>query len=113
MAGSHVTVALSDCTTDCQVAVFTVHVVCSRARIITQPDAEVLDLQRRLLVLALDGDNLASCLLEFAQLTQEIPETGLGDDVVWCEDDHLEEGRIRLLLGRQFATDDLIFLQLK
>lgn len=113
MAGSHVAVALGDGTADGQVAVLTVHVVSSRTRVVTQPDAEVLDLQRSLLVLALDGDNLTSCLLEFAELTQEVPESRLGDDVVWCEDDHLEERWIRILLRRQFASDDLIFLQLQ
>lgn len=75
MAGSHVTVALGDGTADGQVAVLAVHVVSSRTGIITQPDAEVLDLQWSLLVLALDGDNLTGCLLEFAQLAQEIPES--------------------------------------
>lgn len=113
MARSHVAVALGDGTADGQVAVLTVHVVSSRTGVITQPDAEVLDLQRSLLVLALDGDNFTSCLLEFAQLTQEVPEPRLGDDVIWCEDDHLEERWIWILLGRQFASDDLIFLQLK
>lgn len=74
MAGSHVAVALGDGTADGQVAVLTVHVVSSRTRVITQPDAEVLDLQWSLLILALDGDNLTGGLLEFAQLAQEIPE---------------------------------------
>lgn len=113
MAGSHISVALSDCTTNGQVTVLAVHVVGARTWVITQPDSEVLDLQRSLLVLALDGDDLTGCLLEFAQLTQEIPETRLGDDVIRCKDDHLEEWRVWLLLGRQLATDDLIFLQLK
>ena len=48
MAGSHITVALSDGSRDCQVAVFAVHVVSSRSGVITQPDAEVLNLQRGL-----------------------------------------------------------------
>lgn len=74
MAGSHVAVALSDCTTNGQVTVLSVHVMGSRTRVVTQPDSEVLDFQRRLLVSALDGDNLTSCLLEFTQLAQEVPE---------------------------------------
>lgn len=75
MAGGHVTVALSDGSADGHVAVLAVHVVCARPRVVTQPNAEVLDLQRRLLVLALHGNNLASCLLELTQLAQEIPES--------------------------------------
>lgn len=113
MARSHVTVALSDSTSDGQVTVLTVHVVCTRTRVITQPDAEILDLLRCALVLALDRDNLTGCLLEFAQLAEEIPEARLGDDVVWRKDDHLEEWRIFLLLRWQLAADDLVFLELK
>lgn len=85
----------------------------SRTRVVSQPDAEVLDLQRSLLVLALDGDDFTGCLLELAELTQEVPEAGLRDDVVGGEDDHSEEGRILVLLRRQFAADDLVFLQLQ
>lgn len=113
MAGSHVAVALSDGTADGQVAVFTVHVVCSRTRIVTQPDTEILDFQRRLFELTLDGDNLTGCLLEFAQLAQEVPETTLCNYVIWGKDDHLEERRVWVLLRRQFAANDFILLQLK
>lgn len=98
MARSHVAVALGDCTSDGQVSVLTVHVVSSRTGIVSQPDTEVLDLQRSLFVLALDRDNFTSCLLELAELTQEIPETRLGNDVIWSEDDHPEEGRVLVLL---------------
>lgn len=45
MTGSHITVALSDSSRHSQVAVLTVHVVGSGARVITQPDTEVLNLQ--------------------------------------------------------------------
>lgn len=54
MAGGHVAVALGDGTSNGQVTVFTVHVVCARTGVITQPDSEVLDLQWSLLELALD-----------------------------------------------------------
>lgn len=113
MTGSHVTVALCNSASNCEVAVLTVHVVGARTRVITQPDAEVLDLQRRLLELSFHRDDLTSCLLELTQLTQEVPKSRLGDDMVRCEDDHFEERRIWILLGWQLATDDLILLQLK
>lgn len=113
MARCHISIALSDCTSDGQVTVLTVHVVCTRTRIVTQPDAEILDLLGRALVLALDRDNLTGCLLEFAQLAEEIPEAGLGDNVVGCEDDHLEQRRVLLLFRWQLAADDLVFLELK
>ncbi len=43
--GTHVSVALSDGTLGGQVSVLSVHVVCARARVVSQPDGEVLDLQ--------------------------------------------------------------------
>lgn len=36
-----------------------------------------------------DRDNLSGGLLELLQLSQEVPETGLGDDGVRREDPHL------------------------
>ena len=43
MTGTHVTVALSDGSGGHGVSVFTVHVVSSRSRIVSDPDTEVLD----------------------------------------------------------------------
>ncbi len=43
--GAHVSVALSDGALGGQVSVFSVHVVCARARVVSQPDGEVLHLQ--------------------------------------------------------------------
>lgn len=113
MASSHIPIALGDCVSDGQITVLSVHVVGSRTGIVTQPDAEVLDPDGSALVDLLDRHDLTGGLLELLQLTQEIPETGLGDDVVGSEDSHLVERSGRLLLGGQLAPDDFIFLQLK
>ena len=43
MASSHIAVALSDGTRGLGVSVLAVHVVRSRSRIVSDPDAEVLD----------------------------------------------------------------------
>jgi hypothetical protein len=48
--GTHVSVALSDGTLGGQISVLSVHVVCARARVVSQPDGEVLDGQRSSLV---------------------------------------------------------------
>lgn len=45
----HVTVALGHCPGHAQVTILSIHVVCARSWVVTQPDAEVLDLDRRLL----------------------------------------------------------------
>ena len=60
----------------------------------------------------LDADNLTGGLLELAKLPQEVPEARLGHNVVRCKDPHPVQGRIRLLLGGQFAPDHLVLLQL-
>lgn len=46
----------------------------SGSGIITEPDSEVLDLQRVLFPDLLDGDDLSSSLLELTELTEEIPK---------------------------------------
>jgi hypothetical protein len=43
---SHVTIALGDGPSDCQVAVFPVHVVCPAPRVVPQPNTNVLYLCR-------------------------------------------------------------------
>lgn len=65
-----------------------VHVVCARAGVVTEPNTEVLDLQRLLLVYHGDIEYLTARLLHFLELPQEIPETRLGDDFVRRKDAH-------------------------
>ena len=113
MTGCHVGVALCYCTTDCQVTVLSVHVVSSRTRIISQPDTEVLYSQWCLFVLTFHWNDFTSCLLELTQLTQKVPETRLGNDVIRSENVHLEQWGSWLLFGRQLTPDDFIFFQLK
>lgn len=110
MTSTHVTVALCNGTTDRQVTVFAVHVVCARTGVVTQPDAKVLDLNWRCLVHLLQGHNFAGGLLELLQLTQKVPETGFGDNVVGSEDAHLVQRRLWLLLAWQLAANDLVLL---
>ena len=47
----------------------------SRSGIVSEPDAKVLNLKGLLLNNLLNTDNLASGLLELAELTKEVPET--------------------------------------
>ena len=56
--------------------------------IVTKPDTEVLDLERLLLTDLLHRDNLSSGLLELPQLPKEVPEAGLGHNLVSGEDPH-------------------------
>lgn len=113
VTGTHIAVALCDSVANGQITVFAVHVVCARTRIVTQPNAEVLDLARRTLVDLFQRNDFTGGLLELLQLAQEIPETGLGNNVVRSEDSHLVQRSAWLLLGGQLTADDFIFLQLK
>ena len=61
----------------------------------------------------MDADNLAGGLLEFTELTQEVPEARLRNNVIRSENPHAVEGGIGLLLRRQLASDDFVFLELQ
>jgi hypothetical protein len=91
------------------------HVVGARSRVVSEPDGEVLHLQGLLLVDLfpivnqtskhsrlcdpqsvavanrthdVEGDDLSVGLLDLLELTEVVPESGLGDDVVGSEDAH-------------------------
>lgn len=113
MTWGHIGIALCNCSTDSEVTVFTVHVVGSWTWIISKPDAEIFDFEWCFFVLSFNTHNFTSCLLELTQLTQEIPETTLGNDMIWCENVHFEERWIWILFGWQFSANDLIFFKLK
>ena len=57
------------------------------------------------------ANNLAAGLLDLPHLAQEVPETRLGDDIVWSEDAHAVKLWVWLSVGRQVSTNDLIFLK--
>ena len=88
MPGSHVPVALGNGAAHGQVPVLPVHVVGAGPGVVPQPDAEVLDLHGLPLLDLLHADNLAGGLLELPQLSQEVPEPGLGHDHVRSKDPH-------------------------
>jgi len=86
-----------------------VHVVRSRSRIVANPNSKVLHFLWALLVNLVDGDNLAVGLLNLAELCKEIPEAGLGNNIVGSENTHTIEFWSRLGLGGEVAADDLVF----
>ena len=101
----------------------------SRARVISDPDTEVLDLQGVLLVdlyeisalsksnaphmytYHLDADDLTGGLLDLLETSQEVPVSGLGDRRVGSEDGHSVEGGGGVSLRGQMTADDLEFLK--
>jgi len=59
----------------------------------------------------LDGNNLASGLLNLLQAAQEVPVPGLSDRDVRCEDDHAVKGGVRVGLGGQVTPDNIVFVK--
>ena len=87
ITSSHVAVVLGDGGADIQVTVLAVHVVGSRPRVVSEPDAEVLGIQEiALLANGLSTDDLSGSLLELAELRQEIPQPRLRNNLIGCED---------------------------
>jgi hypothetical protein len=100
----------------------------SRARIISDPDTEVLDLERAFLVdliillesweytdnyctHSVQADNLSVCLLDFSQLHKEVPETRFGNHGVGRKDSHPIQLWCWVCLGWQMAANDLVFCE--
>lgn len=129
VTGRHVGVESLDGIGSGQLTVLLVHVVRARAGVVADPDTEVLDLQGVLLrdlpnckftdptqsedwcTYNVDGDDLASGLLDLAETAEEVPVTGLSDDLVRGEDPHAVEAGSRVRLRGQMAPNDLVFLQ--
>jgi hypothetical protein len=72
--GSHLLVQLLHGAVEGDVAILLVGVVDAGARVVANPDAEVLDGGGVALENLVDGDDLAVGLLDLAQLAEEVPE---------------------------------------
>merc|ERR1711977_593778 len=99
MSGSHILVHSLNSIGSCHLAVLLVHVVGTRARIVSDPDTEVLDLHWALLVDNVQADDLSVRLLDLAELHQEVPETRLCNHGVGCKI------LIRYNFGAGFASE--------
>lgn len=111
MTGSHVRVHGLDGGASGHLTVLLVHVVGTGARVVTDPDTEVLDLERVLLGDLVHGDDLAVGLLDLLELHQEVPETGLGNDLIGGKNAHAVELGGGVALGGQMAANDLVLLK--
>lgn len=56
--------------------------------------------------------NLSIGLLDLPKLSQEVPESRLGYDMIRSKDSHPEKRRIWLLFSRMFPSNDLVLFQL-
>lgn len=110
VAGSQVLVALLHSLNTAHTSILLVHVVGAGARVVAQPDAEILDLERTVLVNLAQRHNLAVGALDLLELAQKVEEAGLGDNLVRGKDAHLVELGGGLGSGRQAAADDLVLV---
>ena len=138
MPRSHILVEALHGSNTRELAELLVHVVRARARVVAQPDTEVLDLERALLVdlspphkiiaqnqtissSALNSEtrdthdidpyDLTAGLLRLLSLPEEVPEAGLGDDFVGREEAHAVQLGGAVRRGGQMPPDDLVFLE--
>lgn len=131
VASSHVLVESLDGLGAAHLTELLVHVVGTGARVVAEPDTEVLDLQRALLsdlegvvisglsvdsLGALDtyhvqGDDLTVGLLQLAELSQEVPEPRLSDNGVGRKNTHAVQLGGGVRLGGQVTPDDLVLVK--
>jgi hypothetical protein len=132
VAGSHVLVQGFDGVGSAEFTELLVHVVGAGARVVTDPDTEVLDLGRTLLgdlcdalvssyvsratsilgyTYDVEADDFTVGLLDLLQLGEEVPETRLGHNCVRGEDAHAVQLGRRVRLGRQVTPDDLVLVE--
>jgi hypothetical protein len=111
VSGSHVLVEHLNGVGSRNVSVLLVHVVSAGSGIVSDPDAEVLDLSGGLLGDLVDGNNLTGGLLDLLELGQEVPESRLGDNLVGGENSHSVELLLGSSLGRQLSANNLVFVE--
>jgi hypothetical protein len=67
MSSRHILIQRLNCIRPTHLAILLVHVVRTRSRVISDPDAEVLDLERAFLMDDIQGNDFAGRLLQFAE----------------------------------------------
>ena len=132
VAGGHVLVERLNGVGAAHLTVLFVHVVGAGTRVVSDPDTEVLDLERMLLVDLSGGqylvhpvpiipihilthlverDDLTVRLLDLSELREEVPESALGNDIVWSKDAHAVELWGRVGITWKVTANDLVFLE--
>jgi len=118
---SHLLVALLHGAQKGHITVLLVHVVGSRARVVTQPNTEVLHLRSRLVDLPLThaphthlvhSQNLSGSVLHLLQSVHEVPVAGLGSHSVGSEQSHSVDLGLGIVLRRKSTTNNVIVVNL-
>ena len=112
VTSSHLIVQLGDSTDELHITVLAVHVVGSRSGVVTEPDSVVFDAAAVLLDDLDAVKDLTGGLLHLTELTHEVPELGLGGDVVRGEDNHAVCLGVGVFGGACLTADNLILAHL-
>ena len=110
---SHIVVHLTDGTSESQVSVLLVHIVCTTSASVTEPDGEVLDLSWGLIEDLGNVKDLASSSLCLCQGFHVVPELRLGNYLVTSEDLHSENLWAWVLGSWSSATNKLVEMHLR
>lgn len=106
VAGGHLGVQLLHSGGEGGVTELLVHVVDATAGDVAEPHTVRLDHTVVLLEDLVDSEDLTSHLLQLVQAGHEVPEAGLGGDLVGGEDLHAEDIGLRVFLGGLLASHD-------
>mmetsp|Transcript_120564 Transcript_120564/g.346377 ORF Transcript_120564/g.346377 Transcript_120564/m.346377 type:complete len:221 (-) Transcript_120564:7-669(-) len=110
VAAGHLRIHLAHGAVDVHVTVLLVHVVRVGAALVAQPNAVVLHLGRALVEELVNGEQLTPALLGLVQLLHEVPEPGLGQDLVLREQAHPVDLRDGVLRCGGRPADDLVLV---
>ena len=112
MARGHLSIQLFDGTAKGHVSELLVHVVASRAGVVSQGDSVDLNNVCVLLGDLVHAENVTCRLLHLAVLVEEVPEAGLGLHRGLREDLHAVDLRGWVICRGGLATGDLILAEL-
>ena len=107
MARAHFLVELFNCAVEGGVTVFLVGVCCASSGIVTDPNAKVFDGGGVALEDFVDCQDLAVSLFDTTELSQEIPELGLGLDIIPSPELHAVNLGVGISFGGQMTSHNL------
>jgi len=93
------------------ISILPVHVDGIGSRLVSDPYSEILDGVWGFVKDFVDGEDLTRRLLHLSELSEVVPESGLGDNIVWCEDSHLVDWRGWIGLGRLLSANHDVFVE--
>mmetsp|Transcript_18687 Transcript_18687/g.38640 ORF Transcript_18687/g.38640 Transcript_18687/m.38640 type:complete len:208 (+) Transcript_18687:127-750(+) len=110
VSAGHFIVQLAHGANQFHITEFTVHIVRTRARIISQPDSVILHCSRVLFDQFDTVQDFTSSLLHLTKLVHVIPEFRFGNNGVGGENNHAVCLRVGVVVGSRVATDHLELL---